>query len=289
VNDAFASLQSVKDLFWDDASFLIQFQDIAFSAQKESAGHDAFMHLKQLQNEGRTEKEYLQTIEMNQLIDDMKSWRKRDDDNHLLVVNGKMPWLLADTLGGSVPYWGWLVRTQPMDYIYDAPLHNEHYCIYSTNGFSTRVNADGEAVLRPLSCPPPGTEVVIDQSSLITLHNLGLLEKAATYFGKIIIPAPYLSQVLSESSRLVLHQLSLRSSLQEIKTALDDGILSVLPDNSKTAKKPIPYVNEHTVDGEVVTHYYRIKDIIEALHEESHINLWVRIRSIQNLELVRSS
>ena len=102
VREDFHSLNSVKDRFRDDPGFLIQLQDAAFAAQQESVGHEAFMHLRQLQEEGRAEADVLRAMSVDEFVEDATAWRKQDDENHEKVIRGQMPWMhVSATNGGT--------------------------------------------------------------------------------------------------------------------------------------------------------------------------------------------
>src|SRR5947209_1627098 len=75
--------------------------------------------------------------------------------------------------------------------------------VYSTNGFRVAVGQDNKRQLQEIECAPAGTTVAVDASALLTLHRLGLLSQAASYFGRLLFPSGYLSEALEESGRLV--------------------------------------------------------------------------------------
>ena len=60
------------------------------------------------------------------------------------------------------------------------------YSIYSTNGFRAAKRRADLTVLAPIECPQKDENVVIDISALITLHQLGLLDKSFEYFKAIL-------------------------------------------------------------------------------------------------------
>jgi hypothetical protein len=120
--------------------------------------------------------------------------------------------------------------------------------------------------LDDIAPPPRGTPVVIDLSSLITLHQLELLDAAAEYFGKLLMPSQYLTHVLSNSSRLGFHQLSRKSAAEELAAALDAGQVTVAVDGGAG----LPHVHEHTADDEP-GEFYRLRDVAAVLHGAGRI------------------
>ena len=269
-DDAFQSLNGVREKYWDDPQFVLQFLDLAFAAQQESAGHEAFLRLRQLQSEGKAAPDILREQSFDDLVTFLKARGEQREEILKNVMQGKIPWLAAEHLFGRVPYWGWYLKTQPLQWLSEDSMSRTEYTIYSTNSYAVRVEAGGNRALEELSCPPQMTPIVGDMSALITLHRLNLLEEAAAYFGSISIPSVYFSQALAGEARLVLHQKSLKTSLAEIKAALDHDRIRVIEAIGKPGQRPHPYVHEHTInDGE--EHYYRLRDIIDLLSAQGLI------------------
>ena len=102
--------------------------------------------------------------------------------------------------------------------------------------------------------------------ALITLHALGRLEEVAQYFGKILIPAAYLGKVLSEKSNLIPHQLSQRVSLERLKSAIDNGRITVLADEDRLSGTAIPVVDEYRRSLSEDEHRFAIVDLIEPMY-----------------------
>ena len=139
-----------------------------------------------------------------------------------------MPWVLAECISSNAIYWGWRSRTQEMAWVGDDPKNRASFCIYSTNAFHPRKTKEGFFELLPVDCPPEGTSVVADISSLITLDRLGLLAAAGEYFGTIIVPEAYFGTVLDDNRKMLSYQYSREKSAQRLARMSDIGVIKVI-------------------------------------------------------------
>src|SRR5206468_9902939 len=129
-------------------------------------------------------------------IDEVKEWMeaaaRRYDEIRRMLLQGMMTWISAAQLQREVPLWSWLLKTQRLSWIWDDPLNRATYGVYATNGFRVLHLTGADPILAPITSPAIGTPVVVDLSALITLHELGLLNKTAEYFGTLFVPSVYL-------------------------------------------------------------------------------------------------
>jgi tetratricopeptide (TPR) repeat protein len=264
--DAFDSLNTVRTRYWHRAEFVNALLELAFAAQREDVGHEALVQLQRLQAEGTAPPGILQTKSLDDLREQIRQYRERSDLMHQQVLQGQWPWLCADSLLGHVSYWGWRIRTQPLPWLEDDPIHSAQYAIYATNSFSVHRAEGISPTLEDIACPPRATPVVIDLTALMTLHRLGLLDQAAHYFGTCYIPTIYFAHAVKERERLIPHQLSQIQAMKAIKRALDTDAISVLDPPGTSAPHVCPYVHEYTLDHEESEHVYRLTDIIEVLY-----------------------
>lgn len=87
---------------------------------------------------------------------------------------------------------------------------------------------DGEVQLVELEAATKGTPVVIDLSSLITLHQLNLLQEVAEYSGEIYFPAAFLTQILEDATKLSPHQLSQYTAPNFIRSSVESKRLKYI-------------------------------------------------------------
>lgn len=264
VQEAFNSLIPYKDSYWEAPAYLYELQDLGFASQNEGVAGEALHQMQRLQAEGRIGPEALRTMDIDSAVEMLKEGKEQQDKISEQVLLGRLPWPMAEIGFRRVPYWGWMARTQPAGWIGDDPIGRSSYTVYSTNGFGIRA-IDDRLSLEPIPLPQQGAEVVADISALITLHRLGLLGKAAEYFGKIIVPAIYVAQALEDGSRLAFHQLSQKTSLEQIKRAVETKRMWVLGADEETSKQEYPYVNEYAKEDGSEKHAYSLRDVAAAL------------------------
>ena len=253
-------LKDRRDKFWETPSFLMTYIDLAYASGNEIDANEAFIQVRKLQNERKAPQEILQEKTIDDLLEHHKGWQKRTELICQNILQGKMPWLMAGNLLNQAVYMGWAIRTQPLNYIGDDLESRAKLSVYSTNGFHAK-KVDGQRRLEPLALPKKDAEIVIDLSSLITLHQLNLIETAMEYFGKIYVSSRYSAQLFEEAGRLEFHQISQIRSAKGIKEEIDKENIIILrsSDSSNYA-----YVNEYSLD-EDPRYYYRLKDVQKVL------------------------
>lgn len=266
-SDAFATLDEVRADHWGSPEFLAEFTKVAHASDKDEIAGQAFNRLRQLHESGLVRGDLIRPMTLDDVIQHSREWKEHSDYLHRQVIIGRVPWLFVDQQLNNVSYWGWRMRTQPLEWVSDFPEQRATYTIYSTNGYSAVADKTGRLSLERITCAPPNTTVTIDLSALITLHHLDLLKETAKYFGKLLVPTSYLRHAFNESGRLVPHQLSRKSSREEIKMALDD--CRVLVHDNAIGEAVI--IHEYSTDNDVGQHFYRLHDIADTLHNLGRI------------------
>lgn len=267
---AFQGLKMFREKHWEDPHFLAAFRDFAYAAQEEKAAHEAFVRLQELQEKGAI-KGAIRMVSFDEIKGHFQEFHRKKDELLRLTLEGKVPWLMAELALGRVPFLGWHLRTQPLGWLNEDALVRAEHTIYSTNAFFIERSEAARPILEAIKCPSPGTAVVVDMSALITLSQLNLLSRAAQYFGKLAVPASYMAHVLAESNKLVLHQKTQRTSLQEIRRALDSGRIQVIESIASGTVIHFPHVDEHSLGIEQGP-VYRLRDIAMALVHSGRIS-----------------
>jgi hypothetical protein len=274
INDpvkAFDSILPLKDGYWENPQYVQAVLDLSYKAGKEEYGNQALLKLRELQLQGKAPSEILQEKTIEDLKIHMKDWNKRVEIINSNILSGKFPWLMADHWQRHSAYMGWYIRTQPFSWRIEEPLTCASFSIYSTNGFSVVKLSDDTTKLDFMECPTKDADVVIDLSSLITLHRLDLLEECIKYFGKKYIPQEYLPRLLQDSDSLVIHQLTRKTSIEAIKKAIDAGQI-MIEDTRISGDHALPFVNEHTLPKKEDGHYYRLIDLIQVAYDIGRLN-----------------
>lgn len=257
---AFTNLHKIREQHWSEPTFVTSYMSIAHAANQDKYAHEGFQRLWELQESGKASEDFLQPKSLEDVIQFGEVRRKQR--NFLLdqSIAGKLPWLFVESLVQNVPYWGWRIRTQSMPWFFDNVHNRASFSIYVTNSYAVFLDQDNSKTLKRIKCSPRGGTVVVDLSALITLHRLGLLEKAIEFFGQIKIPPSYLIDVLEHSGKLQPHQLSQKTSLEAIKMAIDTQRVHVGVDNDIAL-----VVDEYCDDNKPTC--YRIKDLLNAFRK----------------------
>jgi len=264
---ACALLLQFRDIFWDSPDFLLALMNTSYSAGDDELAHKALCKLTELRSTGSVDDNAFKIVHTDEALEIFKEFIKAAEERnrfvHKEMVNGRMPWVWVAQLSSNAVYWAWRLRTLELDWIGDDPINRANYTIYSTNGFHAGKTEDGRCALLRLECPPANTTVTADLSALITLHRLELLEIAADYFGEILIPQAYLSTVLEDGKKMVLHQRSRKRTAEEISTGLVSGKISMI-DQKDFKENILPVVDEYQ---ESEGHRYHLIDVIKPIHK----------------------
>lgn len=261
---AFTTLHKIRDQHWDEPVFVANYMSLAHAANQDKLAHEGFQQLWNLRELGKVPPDALQPKSLEDLIQFSEDARERR--NFLLDQSlvGRLPWLFVESLLQNVPYWGWRVRTQPMLWFFDDARSRVSFSIYSTNSYAVLLDED-RRLLKRVACSEQGKTVVVDLSALITLHRLGLLDRAIEYFGQVKIPPSYMTGVLHHSGRLRPHQLSQKANLEAIKTAIDTRSMRVVTDVDG-----LNVLDEYRDDDEPPS--YRIQDLLNVLKRAGRIS-----------------
>lgn len=279
---AFDFLKQYRKVFWDIPSYLLCYMTVSTQANEDGLMHEALLQLKKLQKLGKASPDVLQEKTIDDLIEHSKQWNERTKQIHDFCLKGKMPWTIVDDMLNQPLYTGWLIRTQRLEWVSEEPATTANYSIYATNSFHPLKSNAEKVRLQRLKGPLSNSEVVIDITALITLHRLGLLDKAKGFFKTICIPTLYLSKLFNDSDKLLFHQYSNVKAICEIKNSIDRGIIDALDDFGTPDNRPFPYINEHTLPEKENEHYYRLIDILDVLEK----NGMVRKNELDNIKKI---
>lgn len=225
---AMASLEAICKQFWETPEFLMAFMNVAYAAGDDKSANSSFQKLLQLRNAGLVPDTLLKSGSTDDLI--QLGRQAKENRNFLLdqSLAGKAPWIFCERLLGNTAFWGWRIRTQPIRWIFDDARGRASHSIYSTNGFAVVQDKKQRPRVTRLKVSPGGKPIVADFSALITLHRLGILESALSYFDHVKIPPSYSAMIGREIGELQPHQLSTKQNLKDIKQLVDSRQIKTL-------------------------------------------------------------
>jgi tetratricopeptide (TPR) repeat protein len=280
--DAFRRLEKFRSDFWMEPAFVSAFMNTAHAAGEEEAAHEALMQMTALQGQGTVKEGTFRSLQVDDAVElfakQAEDERTRNEHLHQEMLRGKMPWIWAAQFSGQSVYNVWRSRTQELIWCKESPVNRANYCIYATNGFHSREDATGRRALSPLECSPVGEPVVADLSALITLQRLGLLDRAAEYFGRIMVPQAYLQTVLEDAGKIKLPQKSRQDSAKSILRLISMGLVTV-QESGGDGGEVLPKMNEY---DESDAHVYRLIDFIEPVFKAG----WIDERKYERIRRV---
>ncbi|MCD4721601.1 MAG: tetratricopeptide repeat protein [Desulfobacula sp.] len=266
-DEAYTCLQQFRNTFWDSPDFLLACMNTSYAAGEDDFAHEAFCKLNKLRSEGLVNDNVFQMVHNDEALtiikEHFKAAEERKRNVHEEIIRGRMPWTWAAQFSSDAFYWAWRLRTQGLDWIGDDPVNRAMHTVYSTNGFHAGKMDSARSMLLRLECPPPGTKVVADISTLITLHRLDLLDKAVDYFSEILIPQEYLATVLEDGRKMVIHQRSRKRTAEEINNNVAIGSITLVSQQD-CMEKSLPVADEYHDSN---ANRYHLIDVIKPVHE----------------------
>lgn len=218
--DAFTSLDSQRESFSDSPVFLAALMRAAYAVGKDEAADAALQQLVALGAQDDSVADILKPVALDEVLRRAAEYQDRTLLIARTYVSGRVPWVMAEELANRGPCFGWERRTQPLKWCAEDVQSHGSYAVYATNGFSVILRGNSKAVTS-IAAAPQGTPIVADVSALITLHRLGVLERVAEYFGRIVLPATYRELRMKEGVLLAAHQSSRRTELLKIRELID--------------------------------------------------------------------
>lgn len=264
---AFERLQTVQERFWGEMDFVQLYHSLAYKANREPAAHFALLRLHELQN-GNPDGP-LRSKNLADLRELIRQERERHEHLNRLLLVGKLPWSMVGNALRREAYLDWVIRTQEV-FVPDTPLARAEYAVYATNGFTVCGDPHHPPrSLEPITTGLASQPVVADLSALLTLHRLGLLDRALGFFGRIILPAGYVVLFLEENRSLQPHQASQNEARRAILRAVDQGRLRPVSPSDQS-EEVYPLLDEHHVDGESVD--FHLIDTVTWLQQSGRLN-----------------
>lgn len=258
---ACAVLNKHKSRFWDDYRFVGAYWSIAYAAEDEGAGDDAFVQMQLLQASGIAPNDMVVSKSLADLVEMSKEHQERERRIANAILEGKLPWLMAAEWRREPAFQAWAERTKPRSWVLEHPSAEANAAIYCTNWFTVATVEAGRELI-PIEASRRGQPFVVDLSALLTLQNLGLLESAAAYCGRLHVPSSYLFKMFSDSEDLRPHQPSRRTVLGVLRAALATQRIRVEHADGRTVYRR---VDEYYPPEQSRSDVYHLADLHAAL------------------------
>jgi len=207
--DAFALLdrEAIRTRFWNEPEFLHKYMHLGYLTDHELEAHRAMSQIGAIETGMPEQDKTLQAKSLEQLVEFLQGRRQFSEQIDEMVLRGQSPWTLHPFQEHIPIMSAWVYRTQKL-IPWETRAGRAQFSTYASNAFFAKSNDVDERQLEPIEAPKAPQTIVVDISALVTLFKLGLIEKAADYFGTIYVPAAYRDLELFEAKRLQPHQLS---------------------------------------------------------------------------------
>lgn len=266
--DAFKVLKALTPDYWDDPRFLFSYMQRCHAASQERLAQEAFARILELRQEGKIPAELMQEGTIEELLESGNGFRSRREALQQALIDGRMPWLFASEALGCPAAWAWTLHTQELKWLSEEPLTRAAFSIYATNGFTVDSTPTGKRLVG-IVAPPADTTVVADLSALLTLRKLNLLDKAADYFGCIVLPTSYGGLKVRDCDRFGQQQPSREQELRAITENVECRRIQV----SALNPEGILILDEHSDDPD--KHVYRLRDLVPLLRSTQRVPMAV--------------
>ena len=282
IDEAFSLLndEAVRARFWNETQFLVRYMDLGYRTDHELEAHRAMLQIRKLEDGKEERDRTLRKFEFDEAVNFMRGRREYLDEMDSLVVGGRLPWTLLPLKERNPLQQVWSYRTQNL-VPWETKSGRAHFSTYASNGYCADNDSDAVRQLVRLSAAKEGSDIVVDVSALITLHNLGLIDATTKYFGKIFVPSFYRNLELEDARRLQPHQRSRVDQSRRLFELLSTGQLR-RPDSSTSDRFIVGL--EAQADAKQCT----VGDFVDWLFRQGAISKNVRDRSFK-LSSIESS
>ena len=226
--EAFSILDSkdVKERFWGNRKFLLEYMDLAYRTGNEFDAHQAMLQLRRVELGIPEDERYVQSRSTEQLLEFLKGQREFRDDLDTRIVRGELPWTIPVHIERVPVTAAMAYRTQDL-IVGESVYWRAQHTTYASNGFvvSQRDGVIGPQFVRPVA-PSKGQPIVGDLTALATLFRLGVLKEVVTFFGKVLIPSIYRDCEARDAARLQPHQKSRSDQTRSLVDKIQRGKLT---------------------------------------------------------------
>lgn len=261
---AYELLERRRTKYWEEYQFVANYWSVAIAAEHEDKAHEALGQMLSLQQSSRAPQDLLVPKTLDDLIEMAKEHADIEKERAEVLLTARMPWLAIEEVRHTPAMQGWSQRTRPRLWIFENRVGQADSAVFASNGFAV-IKGHGGSDIEPLEAPGPSSPVVADLTALMTLHQLGLLEKAARHCGQLHIPERYLFKMFSDHGRLRPHQPSSRTLLSRLRDLHAVSKIVVVHDESAVASMPI--VDEHYPATEKPAQVRHLADLVEVMRD----------------------
>lgn len=222
--EAFSALSAdaVRNEFREQIVFWQGFMQFAHRAGQDAAAHEAMEQIQRLEEGLSNEQKSLRATDIDELNDILVARGKFLRELRCMVTSGRCTISLLAMEENRPLVQEMIHRSQPI-IVPETAEHHGKFVTYASNGVILTPGNSGFYEATEPMCPPLGSRIVIDPTSILTLHRLGLLEPALTRFEHVRVPGHLISRFIEVVEKLQPHQRSSRDAMLEVERLLICG------------------------------------------------------------------
>jgi tetratricopeptide (TPR) repeat protein len=228
--EAFSKLSSdnVRTEFRNQIAYWQAYMQFGHRAGQDAAAHDAMEQIKRLEEGLTDEQKSLWATDIEELKEILVARGKFLRELRCMVESGRCTISFLAMEENRPLVQEMIFRSQPM-IVPDTEEHHGRFVTYASNGVILSPGNSGFFEATDPTCPAPESRIVIDPTSIFTLHRLGLLETALTRFENIRVPGHLISRFIEVVESLQPHQRSSRDAMLEAERLLISGEIKIAP------------------------------------------------------------
>ena len=262
--EAFSALSAdpVRNEFREQIAFWQGYMQFAHRAGQDAAAHDAMEQILRLEDGLSDDQKSLWPVEIEELKEMLLARGTFMRELRRMVASSRctMSFLAMEENRPLVQEM--IHRSQPM-IVPETEEHHGRFVTYASNGIVFFPGRSGFYEPQDLKCAPPDSNIVIDPTSIVTLHRLGLLQTALARFSQVRVPAHLISKFIDVVEKLEPHQRSSREATIEAERLL------IAAQIATTTASLNSWIVEF--DGESSSGRVGIRHVIDWLNQNGHL------------------
>ncbi len=256
------SADQVQTEFRNQVAYWQAYMQFGHRAGQDAAAHEAMEQIQRLEVELSNDQKSLWPTAIEEVKEILEARGKFMRELRSLVTAGRCTISFVAMEENRPLVQEMIFRSQPM-IVPDTEQHHGQFVTYASNGVILSPGNSGFYEATDPVSSPADSSIVIDPTSILTLHRLGLLDTALARFKHVRVPGHLISRFIEVVEKLQPHQRSSRDAMLEVERILIAG-----------GVKTIPLTSGHMIvefDGEKGHSGIGIRHVINWLYENGQI------------------
>jgi hypothetical protein len=225
------SSDSVRTEFRNQVAFWQARMQLGHRAGQDAAAHEAMEQIQKLEEGLSDDQKSLWAPDIEDLKEIVEARGKFLRELRSLVTSGRSTLSFVAMEENRPLVQEMIFRSQPM-IVPETEEHHGRFVTYASNGVILSPKNSGFHVATDPACPHPKSGIVIDPTSILTLHRLGLLDTALARFEHIRVPGHMIARFIEVVEKLQPHQRSSHDAMLEVERLVNSGGVRITPHTS---------------------------------------------------------